>query len=239
MNNFNHSESYNDLQQEILRLITGLIEVKSAVFYFVDKSKSYKSLGSINFSQDCSYTYRKYFLSLDPLSLAAHKSTGFSVIDMDAIASSQLIANSIYFKDFLLPRDYRYVVDIVFGYEGKVAAIIKLFRSESQGPFLESDLSQLSQLQGFIEFVLSKLVVKKRIDNKSAMEDQYKLTKRELDVVELLVTGATNKDISNELLIGLSTVKTHLQNVFSKVGVDTRGELISKFFSERKSVNAF
>lgn len=239
MNNFGHCESESDVQQEILKLITGLIDIKSAAFYFIDKEKSYKSLGSINFSDNCSYIYRKYFISLDPLSLFSHKNSGCSVVDMDTAVSSQFIANSIYFKDFLHPRDYRYVVDMVFRYEGKVVAIIKLFRSELQGPFLESDLSSLSQLQYFIEFVLNKLVVKKRIDNKLAMEDQYRLTKRELDVVELLVTGATNKDISKELLIGLSTVKTHLQNVFSKVGVDSRGELISKVFSERKSVSAF
>lgn len=239
MNNFGRCESESDIQQEVLKLITGLIDIKSAAFYFVDKEKSYKSLGSINFSKNCSYIYRKYFISLDPLSLFSHKSSGCSVVDMDAVVSSQFITNSIYFKDFLHPRDYRYVVDMVFRYEGSVVAIIKLFRSELQGPFLESELSSLSQLQYFIEFVLNKLVVKKRIDNKLDMEDQYRLTKRELDVVELLVTGATNKDISKELLIGLSTVKTHLQNVFSKVGVDSRGELISKVFSERKSVSAF
>ena len=51
---------------------------------------------------------------------------------------------------------------------------------------------------------------------------QFDLTERETDVLKLIAEGKTNQEISNELIISLNTVKTHLKNVFGKLGVDDR-----------------
>jgi DNA-binding NarL/FixJ family response regulator len=48
------------------------------------------------------------------------------------------------------------------------------------------------------------------------------LTPRELDVLRAVADGLTNADIGRRLLIGESTVKTHLLRVFVKLGVDDR-----------------
>ncbi len=51
------------------------------------------------------------------------------------------------------------------------------------------------------------------------------LTQREAEVVALVAAGATNKDIANRLRIALGTVKKHLDNVYTKLGVRGRGQL--------------
>ncbi|WKD61944.1 Transcriptional regulatory protein LiaR [Corynebacterium ciconiae DSM 44920] len=48
------------------------------------------------------------------------------------------------------------------------------------------------------------------------------LTERERDVLQLVATGASNKDISKQLFISQATTKTHLVHIFSKLGVDSR-----------------
>ena len=53
----------------------------------------------------------------------------------------------------------------------------------------------------------------------------FGLTTRELDVVEKVVSGATNKQIAKALRMSEETVKHHLTSVFAKVGVSTRLEL--------------
>lgn len=53
-----------------------------------------------------------------------------------------------------------------------------------------------------------------------------KLTKRETDVVRLLVTGASNAEIAASLFVAEATVKSHLVNVFTKLGVDSRARAI-------------
>ncbi|MEV0581433.1 response regulator transcription factor [Nonomuraea sp. NPDC050310] len=48
------------------------------------------------------------------------------------------------------------------------------------------------------------------------------LTAREIEILELLARGAGNKEIAKALFITEATVKTHLNHVYGKLGVDTR-----------------
>jgi len=50
------------------------------------------------------------------------------------------------------------------------------------------------------------------------------LTSRELEIVDLVAAGFSNKDIAGRLYIELSTVKNHLHNVFDKLNVRHRAE---------------
>ena len=52
------------------------------------------------------------------------------------------------------------------------------------------------------------------------------LTKRELDIVSLLVAGLANKEIADKCAIAQRTVKHHLTNLFEKLGVSSRVELV-------------
>ena len=58
------------------------------------------------------------------------------------------------------------------------------------------------------------------------------LTARELQVTELVVSAAANKEIADRLGISEKTVKQHLTNIFEKVGVSSRLEL-ARFAVER------
>ena len=48
------------------------------------------------------------------------------------------------------------------------------------------------------------------------------LTGRELEVLKLIVAGKSNKDIGNALFISEATVKTHVNSLLSKLGVEDR-----------------
>jgi two-component system NarL family response regulator len=48
------------------------------------------------------------------------------------------------------------------------------------------------------------------------------LTARELEVLERIVRGRSNKEIASDLTISEATVKTHINNLLSKLGVDDR-----------------
>ena len=55
--------------------------------------------------------------------------------------------------------------------------------------------------------------------------DGFRLTKRELEVVNSIVDGYTNKEIAKRFSISEQTVKHHLTSIFEKVGVTNRLEL--------------
>lgn len=53
------------------------------------------------------------------------------------------------------------------------------------------------------------------------------LTDREREVLALMVEGLNNQQISDRLVVSLSTTKSHVSNVLSKLGVSTRTEAVS------------
>ena len=55
-----------------------------------------------------------------------------------------------------------------------------------------------------------------------------KLTKRELDVLELIVAGYSNIEIGEKLFLSLGTVKTHIRNILSKLAASDRTQAAVK-----------
>lgn len=53
----------------------------------------------------------------------------------------------------------------------------------------------------------------------------FGLTPREIEIVQMVVAGLTNKEIGEKLAIGENTVKSHLTHIFNKVGASSRIEL--------------
>lgn len=55
-------------------------------------------------------------------------------------------------------------------------------------------------------------------------EHEYHLSEREREVLRMVVQGLSNRQIAYDLTLGESTVKFHVSNILSKLGVSTRAE---------------
>ncbi len=62
----------------------------------------------------------------------------------------------------------------------------------------------------------------KEINRNDQKQDMIKLTRREKDVLSLLVRGCSNKDMAQTMFISEKTVKNHLTSIFRKLGVKDR-----------------
>lgn len=63
---------------------------------------------------------------------------------------------------------------------------------------------------------------------------KHQITPREKEIIDFILQGETNKVIADKLFISVSTVKKHINNIFKKLGITSRWELL-KLNSQGKS----
>lgn len=62
--------------------------------------------------------------------------------------------------------------------------------------------------------------------------EAYSLTAREQEITRAVARGLSNPEIAATLTLSPHTVRDHLKAIFTKVGVNSRGELVAKLFAE-------
>ena len=82
------------------------------------------------------------------------------------------------------------------------------------------------------ESLIQPVVASKLLDRFSQLSRRTpsgeELSEREIEVLCLMAKGAANKEISAELKIAQSTVKTHITNIFQKLEVNDRTEAVTQ-----------
>ena len=69
----------------------------------------------------------------------------------------------------------------------------------------------------------------KKKKSKKTLAAKEQLTKQEQKIVDLLLNDKTNKEIAQELFVSVSTVKTHLNNIYKKLNIQSRIDIKQLF----------
>jgi DNA-binding NarL/FixJ family response regulator len=72
--------------------------------------------------------------------------------------------------------------------------------------------------------------------NSTALAPLVTLTKRETEIMQLMVKGLTYKSISFNLNIALDTVRSHIRNIYEKLEVNSKSEAVVKALKERIAI---
>jgi DNA-binding NarL/FixJ family response regulator len=87
---------------------------------------------------------------------------------------------------------------------------------------LEASASQI------IQAVRAAALQKSPPEMASSADLPLQFNPRERGVMQLLVTGATNQEIADELHLSLSSIKKYTSRIYRKLGVRNRGELVRR-----------
>lgn len=174
----------------------------------------------------------------DALILCADKRPDIVLMDlmmpiMDGITATRLIR-----QDF---PDTQVIALTSFGEEKLIkdvlqaGAISYLFKKISADDLANAIRAAREGISTFAPEVTEVLIRSVRQPH-SIFED---LTPREREVLSLMVKGLGNNEISSALMIGLSTTKSHVSNVLSKLGVASRTEAIVMVLEHNLNMGAF
>ncbi len=93
-------------------------------------------------------------------------------------------------------------------------------------------LSQIQRIaQG--EVILSDSIKDALIERQMNADPIYSLTDREMDVLRLIATGLSNKQIAGQLFISKETVKVHIRNLLRKLNVHSRVAATVLYFEHK------
>lgn len=102
-------------------------------------------------------------------------------------------------------------------------AVGYLTKNSGKQKVIES-LQQLKQGGAPMSVNIARMVVE------SFQKKQHnELTERENEVLDLLSKGKSYASIANELFLSVNTIKTHVRNIYEKLQVSSKEELMSKF----------
>jgi NarL family two-component system response regulator LiaR len=105
-------------------------------------------------------------------------------------------------------------------------AIYRAMRAGAIGYLLKNtkadELVQAIKAAAAGQVQLSPEVARQLMREVGVPDSPEKLTERETEVLRLLAQGKSNKEIGATLVIGEKTVKTHVSNILSKLGVSSR-----------------
>ncbi|MCC5910451.1 MAG: LuxR family transcriptional regulator [Clostridiaceae bacterium] len=122
-------------------------------------------------------------------------------------------------------------------YEGadlkaSVIAVIIIFIIITILPILNMQLTRLLKQHEFLFELLNKKVSQQQEKDVSVLKDEKQLTARELEIVELLLKGYTYKGMSENLYVSENTIKYHVKNIYQKLNIRNKMELIRTFSSK-------
>lgn len=119
----------------------------------------------------------------------------------------------------------------------KAGAVGYILKNSDSEKFLEGVRSALNG-----EAVLPPILARQLLEEFASLASRSKpspsgdtipiLTAREKEVLELIVTGATNQEISEKLSISIYTTKSHVRNILSKLQVVSRHEAVQVALKE-------
>ena len=147
--------------------------------------------------------------------------------------------NSALYREVYKPQKLYYALQATFVRNDIKLGMIGLYRRKEDGDFTEKELFIMELLKVHIELKLFRLVTRYRgfktdpnapgFSVPKAFIADYALTRREEEIITMMLNGIADPAIQDELCITKSTFEKHVHNIYKKTGTKNRVGLFGIF----------
>lgn len=199
----------------ILRLLRG---DTLASYVWEPTKRRYDKPVSINHDPDKVAHYVAALQYRDPLTTRMKRLKGAQIVE-NSFPMKDLERTEFY-SDFLEPDGMHHGMNVFLPCASGKVFDLRIWRNRQRDPFGQRDVDLLDTLALHIARALQ-----------AGDDGLARLSPRERDIGRLVARGCTDKEISDILGIGFSTVRTHVNRCFEKLHCSNRAELNARFSS--------
>ena len=235
-------DDFDTMKQEVLYSIRYLIPYKCASFLMTrrrgeqgDKSYVNSTLTDPVCVPEKYVEMEKRYLQVEERDFSAwilHQNESMAVRITDLISDEERRKTEVYKKCFE-PYGLHYSLDMTIASRGQLLGSLTLYRGEDEEDFSGEEIWMARLIcrhlnARFYVHRYGHLTVQKLgIGQIGNLIEQYGLTKREAEILHMVMQGRKNVEICEELFITQNTLKKHLHNLFRKTGVSSRVQLLT------------
>lgn len=149
-----------------------------------------------------------------------------------AILDEQTRLNSPLYKNCYGKFDVYDDMQFTIVHDGRLLGLLTLYRTNIDGAFATEDMFFIRalgmHLNAVMHRILSEPAVRHICDEQrlSDMKERFSLTGREVEILSHLYRFASNEEIADALGIRENTLQKHLQNLFRKLNVSSKWEVL-------------
>lgn len=232
LNVYSESDIYK-MRLNFLREVNELIPCEKSFF-----DLGYKKNAKVVFfdpvtetvSEEYLNSYFKVYESVDIMFWFFSQNQNNIYRETDYVTSAML-GTSLFYNEWMLPQNIRYSMGSRVASNDILYGSVNLWRGEEKGDFTDEEIEILRILNDHLALYFhNKYPNGIRRSNESEYTDTlmhlYNLTARESEIVELIYQGMTSKQIAEKMFISENTVKKHTYNIFKKMKVSNRSQII-------------
>ena len=190
-------------------------------------------------------TYQDGPYLLDPLFLACSRQVEPDLYRLKDLAPDRFY-QSEYFRSYYVQTGLSEEIGFIVALPGSVMAVISAMRSNKNPAFSAREFAQLRAAYPVVSAAAARhwhdlhrsfanaeeprpSIIQRNIDYAFQNFGKSVLTPRERDVVEYVLKGYSSEAIGQVLGISAGTVRIHRKNIYTKLGINSQGELFSQF----------
>ena len=210
-----------------MRFVGALLASDRVAFYQVENGQRMLEFQIRNVEQEFHDAYLRRMHAYDPLHVTRLLRAGqskkiFWLHDQEHDCAASVVQK---YRAFLGSFHVSDVTEMVFRFRGEVVAGISVLRNGPMSP--DTSLESIYAAHAYIEFHLQKRLMASDRYSRTDLASRYGLTRREIEIAEQICCGRTNAEIAQCLQLSIATVKTHLINIYRKLGIGNRASLVA------------
>jgi len=216
------------MRKELLEQLKMIIDFDSAEFHLSKGDGSISLTSSVSYNKNASVDFSQVYENIDYSQ--GILSTGKSMVYRETdIISDKKRMETEYYKNVYEVNNWHYSLQLVLGHNERFLGVITFYRDKEKDDFKYSDVFKVQLIKDHLAYRIyqeqeNSIKSGDKISIQEAVE-LYGLTKRESDILELLISGYSNKEICDQIVIANNTLKKHILNIYRKLDIKNRVQL--------------